>query len=268
MIWTISNDFTNRYPFMIGKICFSFWKKKHCNYFFIDFIRENDISVLERGRDRIFRQFHVVYRYENTDRPSRNDVLLVWLRFMPDFGILTFLYVTNLLSSTYFYTLFYQFLDQSKFPKNCHRILVTSKTFEANINIYIFLEYNLKKKTLTFDWITNDCDSSFVSVEVVRAKKRWSESRNIMASVPREARKHGSSRGGKMKECGKNSPVVVCIDGSTSSGDVEATTTPPIRQSPATARRKHLSWIRILPHSCDHGLSETLFEHQQSCTRD
>ena len=68
--------------------------------------------------------------------------------------------------------------------------------------------------------------------------------------------------GGKMKECGKNSPVVVCIDGSTSSGDVEATTTtPPIRQSPATARRKHLSWIRILPHSSDHGPSETLFEH-------
>lgn len=88
---------------MIGKICFSFWKKKHCNYFFIDFIRENDISVLERGRDRIFRQFHVVYRYENTDRPSRNDVLLVWLRFMPDFGILTFLYVTNLLSSILLY---------------------------------------------------------------------------------------------------------------------------------------------------------------------
>lgn len=52
-------------------------KKKRYNYFFADFIREDDISVLERGRDRIFRQFHVVYRYENTDRPSQNDVLLL-----------------------------------------------------------------------------------------------------------------------------------------------------------------------------------------------
>lgn len=52
-------------------------KKKNCNYFFSNFIHEDDISVLERGRDRIFRQFHVVYRYENTDWPSQNYVLLV-----------------------------------------------------------------------------------------------------------------------------------------------------------------------------------------------
>lgn len=136
MIWTMSGDFTNRYLFMIGKIYFSFWKKNTVIIFsLILFARMT--SVYERGRDRIFRQFHVVYRYENTDRLSRNDVLLVWLRFMPDFGILTFLYVTNLLSSTHFYTFFYQFFDQSKFPKNCHRILVTSKTFEANINIHL-----------------------------------------------------------------------------------------------------------------------------------
>lgn len=79
----LNNVFTNWCSSMIGKIYFFFWsfvkkkKKKRYNYFFADFIREDDISVLERGRDRIFRQFHVVYRYENTDRPSQNDVLLL-----------------------------------------------------------------------------------------------------------------------------------------------------------------------------------------------
>lgn len=78
----LNNIFTNWCSSMIGKIYFFFWsfvkkKKKRYNYFFADFIREDDISVLERGRDRIFRQFHVVYRYENTDRPSQNDVLLL-----------------------------------------------------------------------------------------------------------------------------------------------------------------------------------------------
>lgn len=46
----------------------------------------------------------------------------------------------------------------------------------------------------------------------------------------------------------QDSPVVVWTGVSTSTADDNATT-PPIRQSPAIARRKHPSWIRILPHS-------------------
>lgn len=267
MIWTMSVDFTNRYLFMIGKIYFSFWKKKHCNYFFINFIRENDISV----RTRTWQNFSPVsrsiplreHRSAVSERCSSRMVTFhAWLRYIN-------LPLRN--KPSLFYPLLHILLPIFRSIKVSQELSSNTRNFENIRGQYKYTSSSnitLKKNTLTFDWITNNCESSFVSVEVVRAKKRRSESRNIMASVPREARKRGSSRGGKMKECGKNSPVVVCIDGSTSSGDVEATTTPPIRQSPATARRKHLSWIRILPHSCDHGPSETLFEHQQSCTRD
>lgn len=58
--------------------------------------------------------------------------------------------------------------------------------------------------------------------------------------------------------------MVVCTGVWTSRAEDNATT-PPSRQSPATARRKHLSWIRILPHSsrCQGNAVETPTAHSR-----
>lgn len=58
-------------------------------------------SVLERGRDRIFRQFHAVYRYDHDDRSLRGDALL-WLRFTSAFRVSMFRYVTTFCLSPLF----------------------------------------------------------------------------------------------------------------------------------------------------------------------
>lgn len=76
-------------------------------------------SVLERGRDRIFRQFHAVYRYDHDDRSLRGDALL-WLRFTSAFRVSMFRYVTTFCLSPLFIRLITCSIpsDRSNYPRS------------------------------------------------------------------------------------------------------------------------------------------------------
>lgn len=201
-------------------------------------------SVLERGRDRIFRQFHAVYRYDHDDRSLRGDALL-WLRFTSAFRVSMFRYVTTFcLSPLFIRSITCSIpLDRSNYPRSEFiSILARSPTICHRMFARKHSRFFLSKCETRRAFYPGKTRAS-------REKARG-ESQGIEtpAQVDKKARDESRRKNTAIGKTSQNSPVVVWIGVSTSAADDNATT-PPIRQSPAIARRKHLSWIRILPHS-------------------